>query len=210
MPEMESDNERKGCRSCASYGCMGMTAVFLAMVLWIASGFVIWKQCKIPLPDGAGYVTYMARLNKIICAEWDRKVYIERTGVRRQTKWIPCDTCGASPVNVYWYPAHGRRGPYLRMKDPLWEYLVDVKHGTAMLIVRYSGNAYVGELLKPFTGYEISDSGSETSVTVEGRPARKLESFVADHKGTYIGRINDGYWRFIPVKESPERTLPKH
>lgn len=171
-------------RSCTYYGCAAVLAVSVIFAGWISSGFIVWKQCRIPLPDGSGSVVYMARLNKIICAEWNRKVRVETNSMHSPSKWIPSDTAGGSPVNVYWYPAHGTKGPYLRFQDPLSEYLVDIRHSKVFLVVRQGRDAYVGEVLTRNPSNDISISGPtwangkvidstvEVAVEVDGHPAR--------------------------------------
>lgn len=202
-------NQRSCISSCVSCGCMAVLAAFVILAIWIAHDFRVWQQCRIPLPNGYGSVIYMVRLNKILCAEYDRKIRVQTKSIHGRANWIPGDTAGCSPVNVYWYPAHGSKGPYLRFQDPMNEYLVDIHSGKALLIMRLGQrNAYAGEISTRYYRSNICAFGSTVEAEVDGRPAHKLESRVALRPGRYIGRISESYWRFIPSKESPEQQLP--
>ena len=209
QPQTPTITER---RSPIAYGCIVVIVAFVALAGWIASGFFIWKRCGIPLPDKQGTIVYMAKLNKIPSAEWDRKVRIETDRIQT-TQWVPDDISGSDPVDVYWYPVKDGKGPYIRFQDPMWEYLVDLKHGTTLLIQRYSnGSVYVGEILTPRPRYRdtIDEATGEPIRTVDGRPVRKLEHRVASTPGEYVGRINYPYNRFVSAKEQPQKPLPKH
>lgn len=221
LPSKEPENmPRTKRRSCRSYGCMTSIALFVILALWIGSGLVFWKHCRIELPDGSGSVVYMARPHKDRSAEWDRKVRIETSLFHSIEKWIPCDpTGGADPVNVYWYPARDKSGPYLRFNDPIWEYLVDLRHGTALLMARHqNGSAYVGEVVPGKEETMLSGPTMEDGKPLDGsiiaeiceRPGRRLESRIASHQGTYIGRIEYPFNRFVSSRESPETVIPEH
>lgn len=202
-----------GGRSCLRTGCALVLVGFLLMALWVGYPFLIWTRARIPLPDGSGSVTYMARLRKILCAEWDRKVRIDTKRFHGVMACVPFDTCGAWPVKVYWYSAANGRGPYLRFRDPLNEYLVDLKHGKTLYVVRTGGNAYVGDISA--TGFRswgtTTDSdGKEEGVTVNDRPARLLERSVASRPGQYLGRIDHPRRGFVSCKQKPEEALPEH
>jgi hypothetical protein len=180
---------------------------------WIGSGFVVWKQCSIPLPDGTGSVVYRARLSKILCAEWKRQVCIQTRDVHGRCRWVPPDPGGAWPVKVYWYPAKSGQGSYLRFEDPISEYFVDLKLGITLLVERrVDGSVYVGEISspRPQTRYVYRPGTTEGVYTVDGHPVRELETYVASRSGKYIGRIDYPFNRFIPESESPEQPLPKH
>lgn len=208
-PETHNGSNR---RSCALYGCAVPLILFILLAGWIASGFFIWKQCEIPLPDKHGKIVYMAKLNKIPSAEWDRKVRIDTNRIKT-VKWIPDDISGADPVDVYWYPAKDGKGPFIRFQDPMWEYLVDLNHGITLLVQRYSnGSVSAGEILTPRPLYRdtIDEATGEHIRTVDGRPVRKLEHHVASTPGEYIGRIQYPYNRFVSAKEQPQKPLPKH
>jgi hypothetical protein len=199
---------------------MTVIALFVLLALWIGSGFVSWKHCTIPLPDGSGSVEYMARLSKTQHDVWDRKARIQLRSLPERFVWLPCD-CLEDPANVYWYRAEGEAGAYLRFQEPSWEYLVDLKHGRTLLVAReeQSGHAYVGELTpdKPetfITGPTLDVKGKAVDNTVEveicGRPGRRLDSHIASKPGKYIGRIENTFSRFVPSTESPEAALPQH
>jgi len=209
QPQTLTSTERRSPIAC---GCIAVIVVFVALAGWIASGFFIWKQCRIPLPDSRGTIVYMAKLNKLPSAEWDRKVSIE-TGRTQTERWVPDDISGAEPVDVYWYQAEDGKGPYIRFQDPVWEYLVDLNHGATLLVQRYSnGSVYVGEILSPRPRYKdtIDEATGEPIRTVDGCPVRKLEHRVASTPGEYIGRIEYPYNRFVSAKEQPQKPLPKH
>lgn len=222
MLDSEPKENQENRRSCTFYGCMGVLTLIVILAGLIASRFISWKQCRIPLPDGSGSVTYMAQRNMSICGEWKRKIRVDTNTMHSPAKWIPGDTAGGSPVNVYWYPAHGAKGPYLRFQDPLSEYLVDIRHGKALLIVRPGCGAYAGEVLHRLSGWDafgptstlvdgkwVVDNDS-VQVEVDGRRAHKLENWVASRPGQYIGCISHSYWRFISSKESPEQPVAQH
>jgi len=203
----DSARTRRG--SCVRYGCIAVAAVLLALVGWIASGFIIWKRCRITLPDGSGTLVYMARLNKILCAEWDRQVRFETKRFHGRTRWVHGDGGGDAPINVYWYPAEGGTGPHLRLREPSVECFVDLKHGTTWLVKsREAGACYVGEMSSTFpkTGWTEDPTTGETVDTVDGHPVRRLENRVAQSRGVYLGRIEYPCDRFLPAEESPEKT----
>lgn len=156
----------------------------------------------------------MARLHPAACAEWDRKVRIETNRFHGRDRWVPVDTCGAWPVNVYWYPEKNGTGPYLRFRDPMYsDYMLDLKHGTTLLMARNkAGIAYVGEISSPLTGMDYSedyDTGEITG-TVDEHPMYKLEHRVASSPGLYLGRIEYPFNRFVSKKEAPEQAIPQH
>lgn len=213
MSITQSQNQSTRRRQCCFCGCMVSVALLVLFAGWVVSDFITWRRCTIPLPDGSGSVVYMARLNKILVSEWDRKVCIEIKGIKSREMLMPDDGGGASPINVYWYPVKEGRGPYLRLVDPIFEYLLDIQHGTVLLVVRYQGDVYVGEVRKQYSGYScrgpIMDehgkiSDPTVSVEVDGRPAHKLESSIASHLGVYIGCIGESYRGFIPKSAAPE------
>jgi hypothetical protein len=197
---------RKGI-SCFRFGCIVVIVLFVALAGWIASGFIIWRQCRIPLPDGSGSIVYMARLNKILCAEWDRKVRFETNTFPKRDRWVPGDPAGASPVNVYWYPAKGNSGPYIKLADPILdECYIDLKHGTTLFVKnRENGNCFVGEMSStwPKTSYYEDQKGNLIE-TVDGHPVHKLDPYVASNPGVYLGRIEYPYNKFVPAKQAPE------
>lgn len=180
------------------------------------------SQCRIPLPDGSGFVEYkVVRLKSSFCAEFDRKIRFETNKFRGQVRFIPGDSGGGSPVNVYWYPAKDGKGPYLRFQDCYNEYLADLVTGKTLLIVRNGKrNAFAGEIKTQWPESSISGPTTvygdglsptvigEAEAKVDGHPARKLEAWVALKPGEYIGSISDGYGRFIPKKEAPEKPIP--
>lgn len=207
------ENGRRASRVWMPWGCLVTTVIALLVIGWIISGFFLWKQSRIPLPDESGSVIYMARLRKILCAEWNRKVCLETSHFKGQTRWIPGDPGGAWPVNVYWYAQEGNSGPYLRFHDPDSEYLVDLQQGITLLMLRnnhggidvveiFSASPRMGSIVNPMSGEEIR--------TVDGHRARKLGGRVASGQGIYIGRIEYPYNRFIPKQNAPEQALPKH
>lgn len=212
MLSSENEQPQQGGRSCFSYGCVTVVAVAVILAAWIGSGFVFWKQCRIPLPDGSGSVVYMAKLNRIMCAEWDRKVRLETKRFYGRDKWIPGDYGGADPVKVYWYPSKGNTGPYLRFSDPMWDYLVDLRRGTTLLAEYRRDSATVGEMSSswPKRSYVDDEAKAQVVGTVDGRPVQKMESYVASQPGQYIGRIEYPFNHFVSSKESPEAALPKH
>lgn len=219
MLESGPNESRGNRRSCTSYGCIAVLAVFVVLAGWIASGFVVWKQCRISLPDGSGSVVFKARLNKIFCAEWDRKVTLNTNRFRGVTKWMPGDSGGADPINVYWYPARNGRGPYLRFNDPICgEYLADLEQGRTLYLLRDdTGVAYAGQILAPRPhgssngsfGWSTDENGVPIAL-VDGCPARRLTGPIATQHGTYIGRIEYPFNRFVTRKELPEEALPAH
>ncbi|MGI6294604.1 MAG: hypothetical protein ACOX3G_00790 [Armatimonadota bacterium] len=213
MRDEANENRRRGRRVWMSRGRLVTTAIVLLLGVWLISGFFMWKQSRIPLPDGSGSVIYMARLRKIFCAQWNRKVRLETSHFKGQTRWIPGDSGGAWPVNVYWYAQEGNSGPYLRFHDPDSEYLVDLQQGITLLMLRnnhggidvveiFSASPRMGSIVNPMSGEEIR--------TVDGHRARKLGGRVASGQGIYIGRIEYPYNRFIPKQNAPEQALPKH
>ena len=189
-------------------------AVFLlCLVTWTGPEFFIWRKCKIPLPDGSGSVVYMTRWLKYPASIWERKVRIETTQFRGKHGWLEL-TRATYPVNVYWYPARKGKGPYLKFGDGSDESLVDLRNGTSLLVAHYiagDDNPYVGEIKRGSSGYSISSSSNSNEVLLNGRPARKLDNYVASGKGTYIGRIQQSYSRFVSSKEAKEgRNMPDH
>lgn len=170
-----------------------------------------WEQVAIPLPDGSGSVYYMVQLQQSLCAEYDRKARVQTTRVHGKVHWLPMDTAGGSPVNVYWYPAERGRGPYLRFRDPLQEYLVDVSSGTTLLVVRVPGaGTYAGEIRSNRLSSSVSSMGSpprDVEVMVCDRPAHKLDSRIADKPGQYIGRVDESYRRFVSRGDAPEQQI---
>jgi hypothetical protein len=157
----------------------------------------------------------MARLNKIFCAEWDRKVKFETHSSNGREKWIVGDPGGASPVNVYWYPATSNSGPYIKFVDPVFdEHCIDLKHSISLFVAkREDGNCYVGEMSNTWPQKDlIEDKKGNLIETVDGHPVRKLDPAVASKPGVYLGRIEYQFDKFVPAKQSPEmkplRSIP--
>jgi len=205
--------ERGNGRGRASWGCATAGIAVLALATWMGCGFVVWKQCRIPLPNGAGSVIYMARLRKIFCAEWNRQVCLETGGFQGKCSWIPGDSGGAWPVKVYYYPAVKGVGPYLRFVDPVSEYAVDLGNGTTLLLRRrVKGGVYGVPLTSswPRRGSATHGATGATVETIGGRPLRRLGYPLGRGPGTYIGRVEYPFNCFSPVEDAREEPLPHH
>ncbi|MEN6521031.1 MAG: hypothetical protein ABFD46_07775 [Armatimonadota bacterium] len=204
-------SERRKRWSCCQIGCGVAAVLFLIPVLWIGSGFIFWRHCRIPLPDGSGSIVYKARLNKILCAEWDRKVRFETSKFHGRERWVIGDPAGANPVNIYWYPATGNSGPYIKFVDPATaECYIDLKHGITLLFrtKHADGNSYAGELSSTWPKFgSTTDKQGYFLETVDGHPVKMLPKWIASKPGVYIGRIEYPYNRFVPAKISPEQKL---
>lgn len=217
--EPRSDEGRGNRRSCTYYGYIAALVALVLLTTWVASGFVVWKQCRIPLPDGSGSIVFKARLNKIFCAEWDRKVTLNTKRFHGVSRWMPGDSGGAFPINAYWYPAESGKGPCLRFSDPIrGEYLIDFERGTTLYLLRDdSGVAYAGHISAPRPrgsssgsfGWSTEDNGAPVAL-VDGHQAHRLTGSVARQSGMYIGRIGYPYNRFVAANGAPEQPLPKH
>lgn len=166
--------------SCLRLGCIALLPV-IALAIWIGSGLIIWKQCRVPLPDGSGEVVYMAKQLVALCGEYDRKIIIHTNNIKDKECSVPMDTAGGSPVNVYWYPSDNNNGPYFRFVDPLSEYFVDLRRGTTFEVTKYP------------------ESGSAVE--------KELARVIGLGAGTYIGRIEHSYVGFIPASQAPEMKI---
>jgi hypothetical protein len=153
----------------------------------------------------------MTRLNKILCAEYDRKVRFESKRFHGTEKWLPYEFNGADTVNIYWYPETKGKGPYLRFFDNTYEYLVDLKNGKTFLMQREDDDksCSVGELLsnKSKQRWTTDEATGDMVNTIDGHPVRTLDPAIASNPGTYIGRVGWSSDQFVPKKEAPEEYI---
>jgi hypothetical protein len=210
MPAMnqQQPNEQQRRRiSCTSIGCTAVIVLIVAFIcLYIYDH--AWWQCKIPLPDGSGTIIYKTRQRHGPDPGYVRKLILDTNKYQNIEKWLPEDyPLIHSPVNVYWYPQKDAIGPYLRFQDPNHEYLVDIQHGSTLLMIRMKdGSCYAGEILDGFPHVYKPEYGDE-DINVNNRPAKRLPDSIARKSGEYIGRINKNYYGFTPAKEAPETKI---
>jgi len=88
-----------------------------------------WSKANIELPDGSGKVVFLTKLNHLIPAEYDRRILIKTKGFPNTILFYENDGCGGQPVDVYWYPARSKAGPYLLFDDPYGGDILDLSYG---------------------------------------------------------------------------------
>jgi len=210
-----SDERKKWWRWPLRIGCGCLSIPVLLLALRILATVVAmnrWAGCEIRLPNGSGSVVFLQKLSHPIMAEFDRRVRFD-TGVHRGVVApLPMDTCGAQPINVYWISARGKMGPYLYMRDPIQDYLVDLKRGATRALAKEQGRVFAQDL------HGASQYGVDIIVVQEEGKKPEVEAgqgvdeiTAAFHTASrrYLGRIESSGWgaRFITKARSPEQPV---
>jgi hypothetical protein len=100
---------------------------------------------------------------------------------------------GDKEIEVWWYDAVAKEGPFLRLSDTSGEYLVDLRRRTTALMFRRKGLTFVGEL-RPGddkASLTYSDLGTRLEVSVAGRPAMVVIGPLATGPGKKVGKITE-------------------
>lgn len=190
-------------------GCTTLIILFLSF-----SGLYVWdhlwRSTMIPLPDGSGSVIFKAKQGIAPDPTFFRRIHFNTREFTGSEKWLPSEyPIEDSPINVYWYPKNNGIGPYLRFQDPHYECLADLCHGVTLIMVRLKDRScYSGEIsgANPYC-YQGEDENGKPFVEVSHRLAKRLPDSVALKSGFYLGKIEAGYRRFIPAKESSEKKI---
>lgn len=176
-----------------------------------------WIECAIPLPEGHGPLFFARARAHPFFAEYDRKLRFMSPEGKEAVGWVPPNIGGRTMINLYWYPASEKEGPYVRFVERWWVYVADVRQRTLNLMGELRGELYICEIPSGrkvggfSSGWGQSDGEEEPTYHVGGNEGHKVTGMLAQGQGEYIGRL-DGRTepvRFVSRDDAPEEEIER-
>jgi hypothetical protein len=169
----------------------------------------LWISCNIPISPEHGTLVFLKKGVHPSVAKYEYKLRFTK-GSTTVERSLPFNSTGRVLVNIYWYPANQRGGPWIRFQDQEREYLVDIKKRHVSRVLRYKGRVFTGELSGSQEGTAVVESGGKIIASVGRTDADEITGLpIGNSPGAYIGRIEEKYFRLrlITPNQSPEQKI---
>ncbi|MBB4285301.1 hypothetical protein [Roseospira goensis] len=155
----------------------------------------------VDLPDRGGRLALSVAGGGRLAAVCRRHVVVERAGQRIiDTALFPAPLDRRFGLAVYWLPADGRDGPYVRLADPAGDILLDLRSFMAWRITDSGGRPWLTAPVGVSAAGSVTEADGALTLTA-GRP---LPEAVALADGMLLGRVietpDDGI-TYVPIPD---------
>ena len=165
--------------------------------------------CTIPIPPEDGTLVFLRHGIHPSLSPYEYKLKLVK-GSTTIERSLPSESRSFTLINTYWYPANEQGGPWIRLQHQEGEYLVDLKEKKVSGVLRFKGHVFAGQLSGDPEGIAVIESGGRILVSAGRGDVHEITGTpIADSSGTYIGRIEENYYRlrFITPGQSPEKKM---
>ena len=166
-------------------------------------------SCAIPILPEYGTLVFLRHGIHPSLSPYEYKLKLVK-GSTTIERSLPSESRSFTLINTYWYPANEQGGPWIRLQHQEREYLVDLKEKKVSRVLRFKGHVFAGQLSGDPEGIAVIESGGRILVSAGRGDVHEITGTpIADSSGTYIGRIEENYYRlqFITPGQSPEKKM---
>lgn len=159
-----------------------------------------WSQASsvaITLPDGSRLTYGHGLIDPKSTVKGERAIKIVTAGGHSQEWPLAYSQQTAVKVGVYWHPASGGQGPFVRFSDATGESVLDLQRREVGSVGRSAGRMYMSDYAYDNTSFKQSGPSTTTvngkTITTfqsaSGTPALDVTAALSSANCTYLGSI---------------------